>query len=192
MASAVQRRFDGKSAALEDVGVDHGGFDVFVSEEFLNRSDVVTVLKEMSGETVAKGVRGNPFLNSGESGGFFDGFLKGGFVDVVTLGDAGARILGKVRGGKYILPKPFAVSVWIFFLDGVGKVYRAKAVGEVLTMNALYITEVPMQGAGQAVGEHGDAVVTAFTIADNELVVFKIHIFDAQAKTFHQTESAAV
>jgi hypothetical protein len=35
---------------LEDVGVDHGGFYVFVSEEFLNGADVVAILKEMGGE----------------------------------------------------------------------------------------------------------------------------------------------
>jgi len=29
----------GQAAAIEDMGVDHGGFDVFVAEEFLNGAD---------------------------------------------------------------------------------------------------------------------------------------------------------
>lgn len=41
----VEGGFDGEAAALKDVGVDHGGFDVFVPEEFLNGSYVVVVLK---------------------------------------------------------------------------------------------------------------------------------------------------
>ena len=41
---AVEGGFDGEAAALEDVGVDHGGFYVFVSEEFLHSADVVAVL----------------------------------------------------------------------------------------------------------------------------------------------------
>ena len=41
---AVEGGFDGEAAALEDVGVDHGGFYVFVSEELLHGADVVAVL----------------------------------------------------------------------------------------------------------------------------------------------------
>ena len=33
------------SAAIENVGVDHGGFDIAVTEEFLNGADVVAVLE---------------------------------------------------------------------------------------------------------------------------------------------------
>lgn len=44
MRSAVEGGFDGEAAALENVGVDHGGFYVFVSEEFLHGANVVAVL----------------------------------------------------------------------------------------------------------------------------------------------------
>jgi len=40
----VKGRLNRKSAALKDVSVDHGGFDIFVPEEFLNGADVVAVL----------------------------------------------------------------------------------------------------------------------------------------------------
>jgi hypothetical protein len=50
--SRVEGGFDGEATALQDVGVDHGGFDVpstgsgrrFVAEEFLDGADVVVVL----------------------------------------------------------------------------------------------------------------------------------------------------
>ncbi len=60
---------------MEDVGVDHGGFDVFVSEEFLDGADVVAILKEMGGEAVAEGVRGNAFVYFGGMDGLFYGAL---------------------------------------------------------------------------------------------------------------------
>ena len=40
----VEGRFDSQTAALQYVGVDHGGFDVFVPEEFLYGADVVACL----------------------------------------------------------------------------------------------------------------------------------------------------
>lgn len=38
------------------MSVDHGGFDVFVPEEFLDGADVVASLEEVGGEAVAEGV----------------------------------------------------------------------------------------------------------------------------------------
>jgi hypothetical protein len=41
MNLTIQRAFDCQTAALKDMGVDHGGFYVFVPEQFLNGADVV-------------------------------------------------------------------------------------------------------------------------------------------------------
>jgi len=68
-------RDDGEAAALEDMGVDHGGFDVFVAEEFLDGADVVIVLQEMGGEGVTEGVGGNALLQFCGTGGISDGSL---------------------------------------------------------------------------------------------------------------------
>jgi len=40
------------------VGVDHGGFDVFVAEEFLNGADVVAGFEKVGGEGMTEGVGG--------------------------------------------------------------------------------------------------------------------------------------
>lgn len=53
----VQGTFDREPAPLENVGIDHGGFDVFVSEEFLNGTNVIAILEKMGREGVAEGVR---------------------------------------------------------------------------------------------------------------------------------------
>ena len=141
---------------------------------------------------MAEGVRGNSFLDFGSSRGFLDGFLEGGFVDVVALGDACAGVLGKVWGGEEVLPQPVAMGIGIFFFEGVGEIHGAKTFGEVLLVGGLHLEDVPAQGGNEAVGEHGEAVVAAFAVADDDLVVVEIHIFDAHAETFHKAQSAAV
>ena len=47
---------DAEGAAVEDVGVDHGGGDVAVAEELLDGADVVAGLEQVGGEGVAQGV----------------------------------------------------------------------------------------------------------------------------------------
>jgi len=43
--SAIQRRADGISAALEHVDIDHGGAHVFVAKQFLHGADVGAILQ---------------------------------------------------------------------------------------------------------------------------------------------------
>ena len=85
---SIQWRFDGEAAASEDVGVDHGGFYVFVSEEFLNGADVVVVLQEVGCEGMTKGVRGDVFVNFCKPRSLFDGFLYDGFMQVMAAGNS--------------------------------------------------------------------------------------------------------
>lgn len=44
LACNIRRADDSASTAIKDMGVDHGGFDVFGSEEFLDGANVVAVL----------------------------------------------------------------------------------------------------------------------------------------------------
>ena len=64
----------------------HGGFDVFVSEEFLYGADVVAVLEEVGGEGVAEGVGGYRFVYFGKFGGSPNCFLQYARVGVMAHG----------------------------------------------------------------------------------------------------------
>ena len=46
----VEGASDAGCPMLENVGVDHGGGDVAMAEQFLDGSDVVAVLEKMGGE----------------------------------------------------------------------------------------------------------------------------------------------
>ena len=52
----IKQANDTSSTAIENMGGDHCGFDIFVSEEFLDGADVVAALQEVGGEGVAEGV----------------------------------------------------------------------------------------------------------------------------------------
>ena len=50
----IERTPHTSPTALQDMGVDHRRADVFVSQQFLHRPNVVTVLQQMRGKAVAE------------------------------------------------------------------------------------------------------------------------------------------
>ena len=46
----IDRAFDTPTALVENMRVDHGRADIFVAEQFLHRSNIITALKKMSSE----------------------------------------------------------------------------------------------------------------------------------------------
>jgi hypothetical protein len=53
------------------VRVNHRGLHILVPQQFLHGADVITILKQVRGKAVAKGVAAYPFLDSGEANGLF-------------------------------------------------------------------------------------------------------------------------
>jgi hypothetical protein len=98
----------------------------------------------------------------------------------------------RLGGGEEVLPFPFFVGVWGFVLDGVWEVDGAVAFGQVLSVDGFGVLELALQGFDDAVGKRGDAVAAAFAVADYDLVVGEVYVFDAQAQAFHDAQSAAV
>ena len=47
---AIERAAHGEAALFEDMGVDHGCFDILVTEQFLDGADIVAILQEVGGE----------------------------------------------------------------------------------------------------------------------------------------------
>jgi hypothetical protein len=61
----VEGAADAERAAVEDVGVDHGGGDVAVTEELLDGAYVVAGFKEVGREGVAEGVAADALVQVG-------------------------------------------------------------------------------------------------------------------------------
>src|SRR3954471_11525386 len=95
----IERACYAQAGFLEDVGVDLGGGDVGVAEEFLDGADVVAGLEEMGGEGMAEGVATDWFGNLAELDGVADGALEDEFVEMRASLFFGTRIFGDAARG---------------------------------------------------------------------------------------------
>jgi hypothetical protein len=73
---SIERALHAGGAALEDVGVDHGGADVGMAEEFLDGADIVAGFEEVGGEAVTEGMAAYFFREMGVDDGSLDSFLE--------------------------------------------------------------------------------------------------------------------
>jgi Phage integrase, N-terminal SAM-like domain len=95
---AVGGAQDAGRAAVEDVGVDHGGGDVAVAEKFLDGSDVGAVFQQVGGEGVAEGVAGGALGDALTAYRLLHRALQHGFVQVVATPLAGLAV--EIRAGS--------------------------------------------------------------------------------------------
>ena len=111
LSQDVHRTSYATPAAVEDVGVNHCGTDVPMTQQFLDRPDVVSVLEQVGGERVAECVACDMFLDAGQRRRFFDGALKDRFVQMVQAPKSGFGIQIVPMRGKYPLPSPCVVCI---------------------------------------------------------------------------------
>lgn len=163
-----------------------------MAEEFLNSADVIAAFEEVGSKTVAEGMRGDQLVYFCGEGGLLNGPLEICLVEVVALSDAADRIGGENGRGEDVLPGKFTVGAGIFPFKCIGKVDGTKAPREIKFVLCPDLFEMKAQGFEQSVRKHGDAVVFAFAIADDNLAIGKIEILDAQAHDFHQAQSTAI
>ena len=62
----VQGAGDAEAGFLEDMGVNLGGGNVGVAEEFLDGADIVARLEEVGGKRMPEGMATNGFWDAGE------------------------------------------------------------------------------------------------------------------------------
>ena len=85
---------NGHGSPIEDVGVDHGGFDTAMAHQFLDRANVIAIFKQVGGKCVAQGMAGSRLVNFGLLDRPFDRFLKAGVMEMVAAGRTGAGVGG--------------------------------------------------------------------------------------------------
>ena len=189
----VEGAADGVGAALEDMGVYHGGADVFVAEEFLDGADVVAAFQQVGGEGVPQHMGGDVFGDACFAGGLTDGFLDAAGVQVVAAEQAAARVGGEVFGGEEVLPFPTACRGGVFAFQSVGEGDPLPAgVFQVAGVNAARPLNLDFEVGLEGFGEQGGAVFVAFAAAHEDVVVFEVDILDAEAEGFGEAQPAAV
>ena len=137
LAQVIKRATHGEAALFEDVGVNHGCFDILVAEQLLNRADIVAILQEMGGEAMAEGVAGDAFGEACGAGGAFDRFLHRRGRHMETARESVIAIKGKRGGGEEKLPAPFTAGVGQFAVQGIGQFYLAQTGVEIGAIDCL-------------------------------------------------------
>jgi len=144
------------------------------------------------GFALAEGVGGNGFVNSYDACGLTNCFLQHTWVQMVASDLFGFGVNRTSEGGEDVLPHPFFGGVGIFSGEGIRQIYLAIACFEILLMNDADCFQVHLQVGDKRIGEHGGAVFFAFAIADDNLMIAEVYVFDAQAQTLGQAQAAAV
>lgn len=132
----VKGTADSKGTGVHNVGVDHGGFYIFVAEEFLNGADVVAGFQEMGGKGVAECMWRDAFVKTSLFCSSAHGFLQAAFVSVVTSEVASARVRGESWSGEEPLPGPFMGGVGVFSVYRVGHRDAGKPLSQVVFVDA--------------------------------------------------------
>jgi hypothetical protein len=108
VGEAVEGAADAAAAGLvEDVGVDHGGLDVAVTQQLLDGADVVPLLEEMGGEGVSEGVPSARPTRSGGGGGRCRCADRGWAIDAAGSAPLGGHVVTPPRRRKRCRLRPY-------------------------------------------------------------------------------------
>jgi hypothetical protein len=122
----------------------------------------------------------------------FERALQYSFGDMVALFPPRARVDGKTRRRKNVLPSPLARRVRRFPSEGEWKVDTAKPIFQILVVLCFDSQQMTTKWFIQIHWKHCDAVFPAFRVAHSDLCERKIDVFDSQTNAFHQAQSATV
>ena len=174
------------------MGVDHGGGDIFVAEEFLHRPNIRPAFEQVRRKGMPECMTTRRLLETGLDDSLLDCPLQQGFHEVMALLAAGAWIDGTFWSRKDVLPAPIPVGVGIFAFQRVGQMNGAEAFSEVFLVFDLHFRQVQLQRFFERFRENGDAVLFALAIADEDLLVTKVDVLHPEANTVHQAQAGAI
>jgi hypothetical protein len=98
------------------MGVNHRGLDACVAEQFLDGTNIIAGLKQVSGERVPKAMGGRTFGDASPASGLADFTRYGSFVKMVPPAPSRSRINGNRVRRKHPLPAPIRAGVGNFIL----------------------------------------------------------------------------
>ena len=123
----IGRTVNASTAAVQHMGVNHGGADIAMAEQFLNRTDVIPIFEQMSCKRMPERVRSGWLCYPGLTHGLFHGLLQDRFVQVMPafLSCCFVYVMSSCR--KNPLPSPLFPRIGVFALEGVGQNDSAQA-----------------------------------------------------------------
>jgi len=111
-SQTIQRAFHAAAALPQDMGVNHGGGNVIVPQQLLDRPNVGSALEGVGGEAVPQRVRAGALGNPRAGHRRPNRFLDSRFVQVMPPDGPGAWVGRAVAGRKYVFFRRSALKAW--------------------------------------------------------------------------------
>lgn len=102
----IQWTADTGRPAMEHMRIDHRRFDIAMSQQLLNSSNVRAAFKWVRGKGMAERMARGSFCKTGHHHGLSDGFLYQGFVNMMATLFLSPHIAPAILLGKHPLPAP--------------------------------------------------------------------------------------
>ena len=148
------------------MGVGHGRLDVAVTQEILNRPDVVAGIEQVGREGVPQGVGGGGLDEPGPPNGLSRGLLHDCLVEMVPVLSARLPVGVKRRGREHVLPPPVSVRVGAFLGQGEGQRRPAESAVEILLMKPARPFEVTDEVLVAGRRQYRDPAFRSFSVPD--------------------------
>jgi hypothetical protein len=188
----VRRAPHAKSTPIQHVGVDHRRTDIRMSEQFLNRSNVVSILEQMRCKGMAEGVATDSLRDPCPPDRARDRALHHRFVQMIARRWSKSRVSADACRGKHELPARVNGRVWIFLVERARQNDAAQTVGKIMLVLAAHIGEMHLQRPLHAPRKHGATVLLPFSTSDHDLIAIEIHVLDVQFERLLEPEAGPV
>jgi hypothetical protein len=110
---SVQRIAHGQPVSIQHVGIHHGGFHIFMPEEFLDGSDVVALLKELRRDTMSEGMAADAFVEPYRMPSLTHSLLQSALTPVMAADIPREWVFRQTVGRKNIVPDPKSAGMRI-------------------------------------------------------------------------------
>ena len=106
--------------------------------------------------------------------------------------EAGVAIGVERRGREDVLPSPLAVGVPVFLGQGERERSATKPAPKILIVLPVHPRELGEEALAARSGQHGNAVLRPFAVADRHLVTIEVEILDPQGQALDDAQAGAV
>jgi hypothetical protein len=163
-----------------------------VAKKLLDRSDIITVLKEVSRERMPETVAGGTLADPRAPNRLRDCSLDDCLVNVMTALVSRLKIDPSALLWEHPLPPPIASRLRVFPIQGVRHENLAETIQEILLMDNPNPLELISKRPFDRFGQHRKPVLEAFPVTNRDLVGSEIDVLNSKPKTLHQTKSGAI
>jgi hypothetical protein len=131
-------------------------------------------------------------VDSGLAGSGVDGALQHRFMEVKALRRAKARVPADPRRRKNPLPSPLPIGVWVLLRQCVRELHASQTLFQITLVDPADAIQMDRERLLDCTWKHGDAVLVALALPNQDLVAMELDILDAQGQALHQPQARPI